>query len=192
MPASHVSRADTCAGITLQMEPKEYGPNLRETVKSKLVEVVENTCSERYGFMLKVFNVDIERLEGRIESTGMTPGRGGTATFSVQYDAIVFRPFKGEVLTGQVESAQQQGVFCRCGPMQVFISKANLADDDNNFKWYGDRTPACWMSDDERKIEEKTTLRLKLMGVRLSNDISKSSAVGLITDDHLGPIDNIS
>lgn len=176
------------------MEPKEYGPNLKETVRQKLVEVVENTCSERYGFILKVFNVDTERLEGRIESTGMTPGRGGTATFSVQYDAIVFKPFKNEVLTGQVESTASQGVFCRCGPMQVFISRANLADDNNHFRWYEDQTPACWMSDDERqvKIEEKTTLRLKLMGVRLSNDVSKSSAVGLITDDYLGPIDDLS
>ena len=65
-----------------QVEPKMYGPNLKETIKEKLVEVVENTCSERYGFILKVFNVDTERLEGRIESTGMQSGRGGTATFT--------------------------------------------------------------------------------------------------------------
>jgi hypothetical protein len=81
---------------------------------------MENTCNERYGFILKVFNPETERLEGRIESTGMRPGRGGTATFNVYYDAIVFRPFKNEVLIGVVKSVASQGVFCQCGPMQVF------------------------------------------------------------------------
>jgi DNA-directed RNA polymerase II subunit RPB7 len=174
------------------LEPKEYGPNLKEKVREKLVETLENTCSERYGFILKVYEVDIERLEGRIESTGMQPNRGGTATFTVTYNAIVFKPFRNEVLEGQVKSVAQQGVFCQCGPMQVFISKANLADDENKFEWKGDQTPACWMSNDEKqtKIQEKTKMRIRLMGVRLSNDVSKSSAVGLITDDHLGPILN--
>eukprot|EP00277_Geminigera_cryophila_P003924 CAMPEP_0179431416 /NCGR_PEP_ID=MMETSP0799-20121207/16314_1 /TAXON_ID=46947 /ORGANISM="Geminigera cryophila, Strain CCMP2564" /LENGTH=73 /DNA_ID=CAMNT_0021208341 /DNA_START=127 /DNA_END=348 /DNA_ORIENTATION=+ len=65
-----------------------YGPNLKETIKEKLVEVVENTCSERYGFILKVFNVDTERLEGRIESTGTQSGSG------VKYETIVFLPFR--------------------------------------------------------------------------------------------------
>ena len=50
---------------------------------------------------------------------------------------------------------------------QVFIAKVNLADEDNRLKWCGDATPQCWMSEDETaKIEEKTMLRLKLMGLR--------------------------
>ena len=40
---------------------------------------------------------------------------------AVKYEAIVFKPFKGEVLMGQVKNVAQQGVFCQCGPMQVFI-----------------------------------------------------------------------
>ena len=167
-------------GLRMQVEPREYGPNLRETVQTKLREAVENTCSERYGYILKIFNVDTERLQGRIESTGMQPSRGGTATFVVNYDAVVFKPFKNEVLIGEVKSVAQQGVFCQCGPMQVFISKANLADESNGLKWFGDRTPACWMSDNEKwVVQEKTRLRIRLMGVRLSNDLSKSRSVCL-------------
>ena len=36
------------------MDPRDYGPNLKDTIKNKLVQVMENTCSERYGFVLKV------------------------------------------------------------------------------------------------------------------------------------------
>jgi len=35
----------------------------------------------------------------------------------------------------------------------------------------------------------QTDTHIQHAGVRLSNDVSKSSAVGLITDDYLGPID---
>ena len=52
-------------GLRMQVEPREYGPNLRETVQTKLREAVENTCSERYGYILKIFNVDTERLHAR-------------------------------------------------------------------------------------------------------------------------------
>ena len=37
-----------------QVDPKEYGPNLKKTIEERLQEVVENTCNERYGFILKV------------------------------------------------------------------------------------------------------------------------------------------
>ena len=36
------------------MDPRDYGPSLKDTIKNKLVQVVENTCNERYGFILKV------------------------------------------------------------------------------------------------------------------------------------------
>ena len=36
------------------MDPRDYGPSLKDTIKNKLVQVMENTCHERYGFILKV------------------------------------------------------------------------------------------------------------------------------------------
>ena len=82
---------------------------------------VENTCSEQYGFIIKVFNINIERLEGKINPTGMHPG--GTAIFTVPYDAIVFKPFRGEVLNGVVKTSAQQGLFVQCGPLQVIVER---------------------------------------------------------------------
>mmetsp|Transcript_1007 Transcript_1007/g.2343 ORF Transcript_1007/g.2343 Transcript_1007/m.2343 type:complete len:185 (+) Transcript_1007:61-615(+) len=173
----------------LAVDPKDYGPGLNETIKRKLIAEVEGTCSERYGFMLKIFNVDIERLEGKINPTGMHPG--GTAVFTVPYDAIVFKPFRGEVLNGVVKTSAQQGLFVQCGPLQVFIARTNLSSDDNQIVWNSEASPPCWMSEDQRvRISDGSHLRLRVIGVRMSNDIASANAVGTILDDYLGPVEN--
>jgi DNA-directed RNA polymerase II subunit RPB7 len=87
----------------LEVEPKDYGPKLDETIRRKLINEVENTCNERYGFILKVAKLNIDRLEGKINPTGMYPG--GTAVFTISYDAIVFKAFRGEVINGIVKTS---------------------------------------------------------------------------------------
>ena len=47
----------------------------------------------------------------------------GWAEFKLQYDAIVFRPFKGEVLECVVREVNKFGFFAECGPQQVFVSE---------------------------------------------------------------------
>jgi DNA-directed RNA polymerase II subunit RPB7 len=95
--------------------------NEGEIERADLVQV-EGTCSERYGFVLRIWNIDLEHLEGRINPTGMNPG--GTAVFTVPYDAIVFKPFRGEILNGIVKSCAHQGVFVQCGPLQVRLENS--------------------------------------------------------------------
>uniref|UniRef100_A0A7S0VYG7 DNA-directed RNA polymerase II subunit RPB7 n=1 Tax=Hemiselmis tepida TaxID=464990 RepID=A0A7S0VYG7_9CRYP len=173
----------------LEVDPKDYGPALNDTIKRKLTNEVDNTCSERYGFIIKVFNIDIERLEGKINPTGMNPG--GTAIFKVPYDAIVFKPFRGEVLNGIVKTSAQQGLFVQCGPLQVFIAKTNLSSEDNQIVWNPEHSPPCWMSEDGKVvIQDGSHMRLRLIGVRMSNDITNANAVGTILDDYLGPLES--
>ncbi|KAJ1476932.1 DNA-directed RNA polymerase II subunit RPB7 [Baffinella frigidus] len=177
----------------LAVDPKDYGPGLVDTIKRKLVTEVENTCSERFGFIVKVIKIDVDRLEGKINPTGMKPG--GTAVFTVPYDAIVFKPFKGEVINGLVKTSAQQGLFVQCGPMQVFIAKTNLSDgrlseEPDHLEWDADHAPPCWKSrDGSLIIKDGSLLRLRLIGVRMSNDITNSNGVGTILGDFLGPID---
>ena len=57
---------------------------------------VEGTCSGRYGYIVTVMNI-INRSPGAIrDGTGF-------ATFQVNFQALVFRPFKDEVLPASVD-----------------------------------------------------------------------------------------
>jgi DNA-directed RNA polymerase II subunit RPB7 len=196
----------------LEVDPKDYGPKLVDTIKRKLIQEVENTCSERYGFILKVVKFNIDRLEGKILPTGMYPG--GTAVFTIPYEAVVFKAFRGEVINGIVKTSAVQGVFVQCGPLNVFIARSNLTDDTNQLAWNPENSPPCWMSPDQRTIiKDGSHLRLKIIGIRMGNDIKDSvkpflplcclavtviqltravfsqTAVGTILDDYLGPIE---
>lgn len=108
------------------LHPKYFGPNLIETVKAKLFTDVEGTCSGkwgdilvlicRYGFIVAVTNID------HIGAGVLLPGRG-FVQYHIVYRAIVFRPFKGEVIDAVVTQINKVGVFAEAGPLSIFISK---------------------------------------------------------------------
>ncbi|CAD1479107.1 unnamed protein product, partial [Heterotrigona itama] len=82
-------------GISLEHEillhPRYFGPQLLDTVKQKLYTEVEGTCTGKYGFVVAVTTID------NIGAGIIQPGQG-FVVYPVKYKAIVFRPFKGEVL----------------------------------------------------------------------------------------------
>ena len=108
------------------LHPAHFGPRMREILYERLraeararahacaVHVlararrpharraaqVEGTCSGRYGFVVLVTNIK-SIGEGVIQDTS------AFAKFSVVYDCIVFRPFKGEVLDCVVTSVNK-------------------------------------------------------------------------------------
>jgi DNA-directed RNA polymerase II subunit RPB7 len=65
----------------IQLQPKFFGPNLRNTLIDKLHSEVEGTCSGRYGFIITVTAVE-EIGVGKIQHSS------GSAQFQVFFKAI--------------------------------------------------------------------------------------------------------
>jgi len=105
-------------------------------VKQKLYREVEGTCTgkqvifilsnksffyivniifSRYGFVIAVTHID------NIGCGLILPGQG-FVVYTVKYKAIVFRPFKGEVLEAVVTQLNKVGMFAEIGPLSCFIS----------------------------------------------------------------------
>lgn len=72
------------------LHPSYFGRNMHELVTTKLVKDVEGTCAGDYYIIAIMDTFDVS--EGRI-----VPG-SGLAEFTVGYRAVVWRPFKGEVV----------------------------------------------------------------------------------------------
>jgi DNA-directed RNA polymerase II subunit RPB7 len=108
----------------------------------------------------------------------------GYSTFPIFYKAIVFRPFRGEVVDGIVKSITKFGFFVNVGPLTIFVSRHGIPDDmqyDNN------HTPERYVSEEAGvSIQEDKEVRLKITGVRA--EAQGLFAIGTIKDDYLGSL----
>lgn len=118
----------------LTLHPSYFTPSLPAYLKYLLHQKVEGTCSGRLGYIIAVIEIKDENM-----------GRGkvveGQAEFAITYKAIVYRPFRGEVVDGVVASVNkvrlarmgrvrwltlcwraQMGIFAEVGPLTCFIS----------------------------------------------------------------------
>lgn len=164
---------------SLDLHPRYFGPKLREVIQGKLVSEVEGTCSGRYGFIICVTTL-LDIGKGRIRDDGT-----GKASFDVKYKAIVFRPFKGEVIDCVVTSVNKMGFFAEAGPLQIFVSN-HLIPDDYEYSTAGD---AAYVSPDESvRIQEHTEVRLRIVGTRV--DATEIFCIGTIKEDFLGVVNN--
>lgn len=68
----------------------------------------------------------------------------GQAVFEVKYQAIVFRPFKGEVLDAIVYNVSKMGFFAQAGPLEIFVS-THLIPTDYAFSSVDE---PCFVSED--------------------------------------------
>nr|CAD7594566.1 unnamed protein product [Timema genevievae] len=137
------SNPDLPVNISLEHEillhPRYFGPQLLETVKQKLYTEVEGTCTGKYGFVIAVTTID------NIGAGIIQPGQG-FVVYPVKYKAIVFRPFKGEVLDAVVTQVNKVGMFAEIGPLSCFISHHSIPAD---MQFCPNYNPPCYRSKEE-------------------------------------------
>jgi DNA-directed RNA polymerase II subunit RPB7 len=117
------------------LHPSTFGSRLREHLRQRLHQEVEGTCTGRFGYIIAVASIE-DIGTGRIQE-----GRG-MAEYTVKYKAIVFKPFKGEVLEAKIVTVNkvrcfvrecfwwgskcvhvvQMGFFAEAGPLTIFVS----------------------------------------------------------------------
>ncbi|TFY78546.1 hypothetical protein EWM64_g5468 [Hericium alpestre] len=144
---------------TILLHPSYFGPRMLQFLESKLYSDVEGTCSGQFGYIIAVVSIlDIGK--------GMVLSGSGQAEFITRYRAIVFKPFKGEVVDGVVNNVNK-------------LIHPDMKFDPNS-------NPPSFASD-EQIIEKNTKVRLKIVGTRV--DATEIFAIGTIKEDHLGVID---
>ncbi|KAJ4476648.1 hypothetical protein J3R30DRAFT_315314 [Lentinula aciculospora] len=158
------------------LHPSYFGPRMLSFLESKLYSDVEGTCSGKFGYIIAVVSIlDIGK--------GMVISGTGQAEFITRYRAIVFKPFKGEVVDGVVTSVTKMGFFADVGPLSVFVSHQLLPPD---MKFEPNSNPPSFASE-QQIIEKNTKIRLKIVGTRV--DATEIFAIGTINEEHLGVVD---
>jgi len=159
----------------ITLHPSYFGPSTAHYLSTKLHSDVEGICKGSDGYIISVLGIN-DIGKGTIQ-----PGTG-MAEFNIRYSAIVFKPFKDEVLDGVVGNVNKMGFFAEVGPLQVFVSSHLIPPE---FKFDPNANPPCFQGDGE-KIERDTKVRLRIVGTRI--DATEIFAIGTIKEDWMGPI----
>jgi len=167
---------------TINLHPSFFGPSTSNYLYTKVHADVEGTCTGKHGYIISVLSIS------NVGSGSIMPG-SGMAEFDVHYKAIVYRPFKGEVLEGVVSNVNKMGFFADVGPLQVFVSTHLIPP---NMVFNSSANPPCFAprnsdeDEDENQIQKGTKVRLKIVGTRV--DATEIFAIGTIKEDFLGAI----
>jgi DNA-directed RNA polymerase II subunit RPB7 len=85
---------------SILLHPQYFGPQIKQFLLSRLHEEVEGTCSGLYGYIISVVEV-VEVGKGVLQANT------GFAEYMVEYKAIVFKPFKNQVVDGIVTTVNK-------------------------------------------------------------------------------------
>jgi DNA-directed RNA polymerase II subunit RPB7 len=92
----------------ISLHPRYFGPKLHDTLRTMLFKEVEGTCTGKYGFVVAVTTIGAfvaQPVSCAYATCADTIGAGlithankGLVVYPIKYKAIVFRPWKGEVI----------------------------------------------------------------------------------------------
>jgi DNA-directed RNA polymerase II subunit RPB7 len=126
----------------LLLYPRYFGRELHESVVKKLYQDVEGTCSPRVGYVVAVTAVE------HVGPGRVLDGRGA-AVFEVRYRAVVWRPYKDEVVDAVVTEVNDQAVFADVGPTTAVVHRINLP---HEFAFQKNANPPCYQNADQVRV----------------------------------------
>lgn len=135
------------------LEPKFFGPSMQKRLRKQLEDDVEGTCDVNHGFIVAIHGQPAFQI-GRI-----FPGRP-EVTFPVTYQALVFKPYKNEVVLGFVTKVNKLGFFAQVGPLKVYVSAYEIPEDLEY-----DQEQGTFRSERGETIDKETELRIMITGV---------------------------
>lgn len=154
--------------------PSQFSPDIHGQLEKRLLDEVEGSFSGRFGYTVCV--IDISSI-----GDGIILPSQGTAQYRIKYRAIVFKPYKGQVLDAVVSQVNQKGFMAEVGPVNVFVSRYLIADE---FMFDPSSASTSFCDDLGNRIEKGSKVRLRILGTQIYPN--KIDAIGSIKEDYLG------
>ena len=186
----------------IPLHPSYFSSEAPDSIRELLYKKKEGTNT---GTMMIVRIISIQE----ISEPKVMPGTG-MAMYTISYRAVVWQPFRGEVVDGEVSQVVPNGFFVDVGALGVFISKA--VSGSGIFLWVGEGGVYQWnwrltgllylqmipsslkysmegatpsFADNEGQVVEAgSQVRLRIKGIR--SELNQMFAIGSIREDYLG------
>lgn len=162
---------------TTQIHPEKLGPNLKAEIKKKCIEEVQGIRYGDIGLIVVVLAIEDSQI-----SRGVIDHLTGTVSYEVIFDAIVFCPFRNQVMDTVVSDCNINGFFAMAGPFTLYVSSLQIPED---YTYVSEKE--AWVSSETTiEIKKGSSVRLKIMG---TNAVHRTiSGIGTINQPFLGVI----
>ena len=152
-----------------------FDKNIKKRIISNLISTVEGTKTGPFGTVVVVIGI------GNFWSNGKLIPGSSSAFYKINYKAITFRVFKGEILDSILTNTTRLGFFCESGSLQIFVSKQFMPDN-----YYYDTLNKCFQnkSYENDKINKDLIIRVRIIGLREESNYTQ--ALGSINENFLG------
>ncbi|KAL5988966.1 hypothetical protein ACLOJK_027068 [Asimina triloba] len=159
-------------------ELHEKGRMLQRSIILHLLEdIAYRKATKEHGYFLAVTSLN-SVAEGKVRELT------GEVVFTVVFNCITFKPFKGEILKGSVEGILKHGVFMKCGPIQnIFLSASTMGD----YRFVPGEEPV-FTSEKLSKIEKQVVVRFRVLGLKWLETQREFQMLATLAGDYLGPI----
>ena len=163
----------------LLVHPTSFGPGIKSVIRKKLLADVEGFAQGKDGFLITVTDIRDEDI-GR----GMIEDTTGFVKYIVKYTAIVFRPFRNEILDAIVTSVNSLGFYAAVGPLTVFVSRQQIPSAGAGILSFNHETSSFESVGGDLVVQRGSGVRLKIMGIKV--DATNITAIGTIKSDTQG------
>ncbi|KAF2750597.1 DNA-directed RNA polymerase II 19 kDa polypeptide [Sporormia fimetaria CBS 119925] len=160
---------------TIQLHPSYFGPLIRKHIHRELLLKEEGSSTGSYTIVTILDTFDI--------SDGIVVPGSGAAEYTVHYKAIVWKPYKNEVVDGVVTSVVRTGFFVDVGSLKAFVSSSMIP---SSITFDPNATPQHWTDNGDQTIEKGTNVRIKIKGLR--HEVDQMFAICTMKEDYLGPL----
>lgn len=131
--------------------------NIHFLVQRELIKKMEGSCTS-CGYIISVLRIN-KISQGKILLNG-------SISFVTNYEALVIKPEKGEIIDAKIISTSKLGFFAGVGPLSIFISNYQIPQNIL------------------QNLGQDVIIRLKIIGMKI--DTNKMYAIGTLNEDCLG------
>ncbi len=153
----------------VRIPPSMFSMPLEEAALQVLAQKYVGYVDPDLGIIIAIYNVKVSE-HGRI-----LPGDGATYHES-EFDVLAYKPVLREVVEGRVVSVREFGLFVNLGPIDGFIHRTQITDEELNY----DEKRGAFIGVKTRKIIEKDNIvRARIIAVSMPKEVAQKPRIQL-------------
>ena len=140
----------------VRIPPSRFEEPLEKVAYEQLKEIYEGKIERDVGVYVRILNIEVDKR-------GIIVFGDGATYHKVRFKVLVFTPLNNEVIEGEIVNTVDYGAFVRIGPINGFIHKTQLMNE--NVIFYDKQSQTFIGEKTKRRIGRGDVVRARIVSV---------------------------